>query len=241
MRADCDPETRKRISRLRLNRLSSGLALGGLVISFPPSFFPSNTFAVRKNRWQITISCCEYVQTRAAPILGRLRSETVRAIPLFYVTALDTAYLCTDTLTRVNLCAILFYLFGTRNSKCRYDTHAPPMLSTDGDTILYSVIPVLNGSYSLADTENSQWALSLSFTPSFSRSLPRIILKVQRAVLFTATSKSLSDRKAREMPSRSALLRATRKFLARQRKEKAKTRRDAKLRRSRNSTESSPI
>lgn len=45
MRADCDPETRKRISRLRLNRLSSGLALGGLVISFPPpSFFPSNTF-----------------------------------------------------------------------------------------------------------------------------------------------------------------------------------------------------
>lgn len=46
MRADCDPETRKRISRLHLNRLSSGLALRGLVISFPPpSFFPSNTSA----------------------------------------------------------------------------------------------------------------------------------------------------------------------------------------------------
>jgi len=67
MRAGCDPETRKRISRLRLNRLSSALALGelpgvaeearALVISFLspalPSrharFFPSDTFA-RKNR-----------------------------------------------------------------------------------------------------------------------------------------------------------------------------------------------
>lgn len=51
MRAGCDPETRKRISRLRLNRLSSGLALRGLVISFLPTlschaggFFPFEYF-----------------------------------------------------------------------------------------------------------------------------------------------------------------------------------------------------
>jgi hypothetical protein len=45
MRAGCDPETRKRISRLRLNRLSSGLALRGLVISFlTPELFSVEYF-----------------------------------------------------------------------------------------------------------------------------------------------------------------------------------------------------
>lgn len=55
----------------------------------------------------------------------------------------------------------------------------------------------------------------------------------------TAASKSLSDREARGMPPRSALLRAIRKFLARQRKRRR--RRDETSPRSRNSTESSPI
>lgn len=53
----------------------------------------------------------------------------------------------------------------------RLDIHALPMLSTDGDPILHLVIIfvcLLSGSYSLADTENSQHALSLflSLPPS---------------------------------------------------------------------------
>lgn len=114
MRAGCDPETRKRISRLRLNRLSSGLALRGLVISFLPApaprrgFFPSRIllpFGRTADKSLLAVSRVLIERAQAAGDAGRhttvlRRRETVRAAaratpsPAFNVTASDTAYLC---------------------------------------------------------------------------------------------------------------------------------------------------
>lgn len=124
MRAGCDPETRKRISRLRLNRLSSGLALRGLVISFLPTLsatpprglFPVEYFlpfgkTADKSLLAVANTFNETAPTCAA---NDFASEDDKTVKGDLVTELDTAYLDAARPRQFVLLFTFLYLSGTR-------------------------------------------------------------------------------------------------------------------------------
>lgn len=69
--------------------------------------------------------------TRAAPIPERLPSETVRAILLFYVTALDTAYLCTQTSLLASVYVPFYISLSFWDAANTFETSLPHTRTTD--------------------------------------------------------------------------------------------------------------
>lgn len=72
-----------------------------------------------------------------APV-SRTAVESGKSDTAFNVTALDTAYLCTAKLTRVNFSAPLYISLSFRSEASAFD--ALPTLSTDGDSLFHGNI-----------------------------------------------------------------------------------------------------